>query len=278
MPTKRISWASNPWWSKELEQIHLELLHRQRKWNRTKDRADRREVNACRWHLRRAIAEAKQASWRRICEDASDEDLWATFQKLMRPRHVNRIGDLRMWETLGFQMRQVRPGLWQTDSSPTPPCQASPPMRLCVHEWLRSSPVLEPLRFLTCLGQSCMPPFGLPAHGRPQEPVDVTNVCLRECEDILTPYLLPSSPLHCACKAFCLSGSPHWWWPSRSLEVTFLCLRDTGPSTFFLAFLRYLSGSSLFDSPTSLRHRLLCPRPSLDCAGLAEWTWLCGIS
>ena len=99
VPTKRISWASNSWWSKELEQIRLELLRRQRKWNRTKDRADKREVNACRRHLRRAIAEAKQASWRRMCEDASDEDLWATFRKLTRPRHAYRMGDLRVGDS-----------------------------------------------------------------------------------------------------------------------------------------------------------------------------------
>ena len=59
VPTKRISWASNSWWSKELEQIRLELLHHQRKWSRTKDRVDKREVNACCRHLHQATAEAK---------------------------------------------------------------------------------------------------------------------------------------------------------------------------------------------------------------------------
>ena len=99
VPEKRISWASNSWWSKELEQIRLELVHHQQKWNRTKDRADKREVNACRRPLRQAIAEVKQASWRRMCEDASDEDLWAIFRKLMTPRHADRMGDLRVGDS-----------------------------------------------------------------------------------------------------------------------------------------------------------------------------------
>ena len=82
VPTKRLCWASNPWWSKDLEQIRLELLRRQRKWKRTKARADKKAVNECRRRLRRAIADAKQTCWRRMCEDATDEDLWTTFRKL----------------------------------------------------------------------------------------------------------------------------------------------------------------------------------------------------
>ena len=190
VPTKRISWASNSWWSKELEQIRLELLRRQRKWNRTKDRADKREVNACRRHLRRAIAEAKQASWRRMCEDASDEDLWATFRKLMRPRHAYRMGDLRVGDS------------WISDEAgkaraladrffPTPP-SSDIPVHEAVHTRVtqiltraRATEIPDVSRTELHAAIWASGPWKAPGADR------VTNACLRECEDILTPYLLP---------------------------------------------------------------------------------------
>ena len=190
VPTKRISWASNPWWSKELEQIRLELLRRQRKWNRSKDRADKREVNACRRRLRRAIAEAKQACWRRMCEDASDEDLWATFWKLTRPRHSGRIGDLHVGDS------------WISDDAgkaraladrffPTPPSSDIPAheaVRTRVAEILTSArgtdiPDVSSTELHAAIWASS--PWKAPGADR------VTNMCLRECEDILRPYLLP---------------------------------------------------------------------------------------
>ena len=190
VPTKRLSWASNPWWSKELEHMRLELLRLQRKWNRTKDRTHKRAVNACRHCLRHAIADAKQLCWRQMCENASDDDIWTTFQKLMRPHCSGRIGELHVEDT------------WISDDAgkaqalaakffPCPPTSDSP-----AHETIRAqvSEILakargtqlsevSPLELHTAIWASGS--WKAPGADR------ITNACLRECEDILTPYLLP---------------------------------------------------------------------------------------
>ena len=190
VPTKRLCWASNPWWSKALEQIRLELLRRQRTWKRTKDRADKKAVNECRRRLRRAIADAKQACWRRMCEDASDEDLWTTFRKLTRARRPSRMGDLRVEDT------------WITDDAgkarvladrffPSPPSSDSSThetVRTRVADFLasaRASEIPEVSRPELHAAIWASGPWKAPGADR------VSNACLRECEEILTPYLLP---------------------------------------------------------------------------------------
>ena len=197
VPTKRVSRASNPWWSKELEQIRLELLRHRRKWDRTKDRAHKREANACRRRLRRAIAEAKQMCWRRMCEDTSDEDLWATFRKLMRPRHLGRMADLRVGDSWisddAGKARALADRFFPHPSSPDVPAHEA--IRTRVAEILSDArvekiPGISRTELHAAIWASS--PWKAPGADR------VTNACLRECEDILTPYLLPllSASLH----------------------------------------------------------------------------------
>ena len=190
VPKKRVSWASNPWWSKELEQLRLELLRRQRKWNKSKDREDKRAVNACRRCLRRAIATAKQDCWRKMCEDASDEDLWTVFRKLTKPRRPHRMDDLHV------------DGSWIIDDKAKARALAdhffptSLPPDTLAHEDVCSR-VSE---FLAYTKGDNIPAVSrkelhdaIWASGAWKAPGadQVPNVCLRQCEDILAPYLLP---------------------------------------------------------------------------------------
>ena len=48
VPTRRLSWASNPWWSQDLDVLRHRLSRLRRRWQRTKTRADKSAVNACR--------------------------------------------------------------------------------------------------------------------------------------------------------------------------------------------------------------------------------------
>ena len=66
-------------------------------WLRTRRRADKVTANArTRGALRQAIATAKRDSWRRFCEEASEEHLWDAFKKVTRARGPHRIGTLEV--------------------------------------------------------------------------------------------------------------------------------------------------------------------------------------
>ena len=146
-------------------------------------------MNECRRRLRRAIAEAKQQCWRKMCEDTSNEDLWTTFRKLTRPRHASHMGNLWVNET------------WISDDAgkarvladrffPTPP-----PSDSSTHEVIHSrvSEFLSSARHADSVDVSrqelhaaiwASGPWKAPGSDR------IQNVCLRECEAILAPYLL----------------------------------------------------------------------------------------
>ena len=132
-----------------------------------------------------------------MCEDASYEDLWTTFQKFMRPRHADRIGDLRMGDS------------WISDEAgkaraladkffPHPPSSNIPAheaVRTQVTEILTRARATEiPDVSRTELHAAIWASSLWKALGADR----VTNACLLECEDILTPYLLPllSASLH----------------------------------------------------------------------------------
>ena len=94
------------------------------------------------------------------------------------------------WETLGFWMRLARPGLWQTDSSPPP--SSDIPAHEAVHTRVteiltraRATEILDVSRTELHAAIWASGPWKAPGADR------VTNARLRECKDILTPYLLP---------------------------------------------------------------------------------------
>ena len=48
VPTKTLSWASNPWWTADIASIRSELNRLRRRWTRTGDPEIKKEANACR--------------------------------------------------------------------------------------------------------------------------------------------------------------------------------------------------------------------------------------
>ena len=51
VPIRRFHWPANPWWSPALEALHQQLTRLRRRWKRTRDRQDRRILNAFRRHF-----------------------------------------------------------------------------------------------------------------------------------------------------------------------------------------------------------------------------------
>ena len=96
VPLKRTCWASNPWWSPELELLRRDYIRKRRRWLRTRRREDKATANAHQRTLRQAIATAKRDSWRRFCEEASEENLWDAFKKVTRARGPHQIGTLEV--------------------------------------------------------------------------------------------------------------------------------------------------------------------------------------
>ena len=62
VPLKRTCWASNPWWSPEIESLRRAFLQKRRRWLRTHSREDKVVANAHQRALRQAIATAKRDS------------------------------------------------------------------------------------------------------------------------------------------------------------------------------------------------------------------------
>ena len=132
-----------------------------------------------------------------MCEDASDEDLWTTFRKLTRPRHSGQMGDLHMEDA------------WILDDAgkaqaladrffPDPP-SSDPVAHEAIHA--RVAEILASARATEVSKVSQIELHSAIWASRPWKAprIDhIMNVCLRECEDILTPYLLPlfSASLH----------------------------------------------------------------------------------
>ena len=190
VPTKTLSWASNPWWTSDIADLRTRLNRLRRRWSRTGDPEVKRAVNACRRTLRAAIATAKQESWRRFCAEVSDDDIWEAFAKLTRARKSRRVGDLEIGgrrvvtddaKAQAFADRFFPPSL--------PPDLAS-------HRAISTR-----VSALLAQGQGAtIPPvtarelhdalWGAGAWKAPGTD-GVPNGCLRHCEAILAPYLLP---------------------------------------------------------------------------------------
>ena len=81
------------WWSPHLSELKTKLTRARRRWHHTRLAVDKSTVNACSRALRKAVAEAKQDSWRTFCETTSERNMWDQFQRISRPHRPQRVGD-----------------------------------------------------------------------------------------------------------------------------------------------------------------------------------------
>ena len=198
VPVKRTCWASNPWWSPELETLRRAYLQKRRRWLRTRQPEDKATANAHQRALRQAIASAKRDSWRRFCEEATEENLWDAFKKVTRARGSRRIDTLEVdGQRLYDDARKA--AVLMARFFPTP-------------SGLDSAEHLAVEDHVTTL-LSRAPPHPVPgvtAHEihsairasgawKAAGPDHVLNLCLRECESLLMPHLatLFSASLQC---------------------------------------------------------------------------------
>ena len=191
VPVKRLCWASNPWWSKDLAAMRLELNRLSRKWARSRAPADKQVANAYRRRFRRAISDAKQRSWQKLCEEATDEDFWEGFRKVTKPRGAHQVATL---EVDGRHITDDQ-GKAQvlldkffplpTASSTTSPSHAATSSRAqTILQAARGAvaPRVTPAKLHSAIWAA--------GAWKAAGPDRVTNICFRECETLLRPFLL----------------------------------------------------------------------------------------
>ena len=189
VPLKHTCWASNPWWSPELEIRHRAYIQKCRRWQRTHHREDKVTANAHQRALRQTIASAKRDSWRRFFEEATEENLWDAFKKVTHTRGPHRIGAL---EVDGQQLYgdAHKAAVLVQKFFPSP-------------SGLDSAEHLDIEDHVTTLlsWAPSHPVPGVTAHEihsairalgawKAVGPDHVLNLCLRECESILLPHLV----------------------------------------------------------------------------------------
>ena len=189
VPIKQSCWASNPWWTPALERLRRDYIQQRRRWLRTRYRADKVVANARQRAFRQAIAEAKRASWRQFCEEASEETLWSAFKKVTRPRGSRRIGTLEVdgqclytdTHKANALMRQFFPA----------PSASDTPIHIAVEDHVKtllseatthSIPDVTPREVHSAIWASGA--WKAPGSDR------VLNMCLRQCESLLMPHLI----------------------------------------------------------------------------------------
>ena len=198
VPLKRTCWASNPWWSPEIESLRRAFIQKRRRWLRTRSREDKVVANAHQRALRQAIATAKRDSWRRFCEEASEENLWSAFKKVTRARGPRRIGTLEVdGQQLHSDAQKAAVLMQKFFPSPSEPDSSE---HLATEDRVRS-----------LLSQTPSHPLpGVTAHEihsaiwasgawKAAGPDHVVNLCLRQCESLLLPHLIAifSASLEC---------------------------------------------------------------------------------
>ena len=198
VPLKRTCWASNPWWSPELELLRRDYIQKRRRWLRTRRREDKVTANTHQRALRQAIASAKRDSWRRFCEEASEENLWDAFKKVTRTRGPHRIGTLEVDGQQLYGDAQKATVLMQKFFPPPSAMDSAEHISIEDHVTaLLSRAPAHPVPGVTAheIHSAIRASGAWKAAG----PDHVMNLCLRECESILLPHLVTifSASLQC---------------------------------------------------------------------------------
>ena len=189
VPTKRMSVYLQPWWSPRIDELHSAHNRARRRWKRTHSRADKRVANECKRALRRAIIDAKRSCWRQFCEDTSSADLWDAFRRVMRNRRATRIQDLMVdgehisdedGQAHAFADRFFPP----VTSAPT---SFHSQVEHEVEDILQAA-LLEDSTPVT--REELHHAIHASGPWKAPGPDSVPNILLRQCEDILAPYLL----------------------------------------------------------------------------------------
>lgn len=171
--------------------MRLELNRLSRKWARSKSRADKQAANACRRRFRRAISDAKQRSWRQLCEEADDEDFWEVFRKVTQPRGAHQVATLEV-DGRSITDDQGKAQVLLDKFFPLPaPSSTTSPHHVAISS--RTQTILQAARGTVAprvTPEELHSAIWAAGAWKAAGPDRITNICFRECETLLRPFLL----------------------------------------------------------------------------------------
>ena len=196
---------SHSWWSPHLAELKAKLTRARRRWQSTRLATDKSTVNACSRELRKAVATARQKSWTDFCETTSEQNMWDQFQRISRPHRPPHTADLfvdNTWITDDLGKAEALGRSFFPDNQPIQDpfhCQIEAEVEAILSTTHSQEPPPVTSRELH---DAIYTPGPWKAPG----PDGIPYTCLRHCEDILAPYLLP---LFTA--SLCLAQIPTAW-------------------------------------------------------------------
>ena len=189
VPIKRLCRFSNPWWSPHLGELRSKVIQYKKAWIKNPTTDNKRALNNAKRELKINIFQAKRESWKAFCENTPFSDYWTSFKKIMRARRNDEIHELIV-DGHHITDDQGRAEALANRFFPTttPPdddfhLQVSSNVRSFLQDTRQAKIVpITPTELYEALFASA--PWKAP------RPDQIPLMALRQCEDILTPYLL----------------------------------------------------------------------------------------
>ena len=155
-------------------------------------------ANAHQQTLKQAIVTAKHDSWRRFCDEATEENLWSAFKKVTRPHSPHIISTLEVDGQRLYDDSQKATALMQK-FFPTPSEQDSSE-HIAIEEHLTSLLPGVPSPLISSVtAREIHSAIWASGAWKAAGPDQVLNLCLRQRESILLPHLIAifSASLQC---------------------------------------------------------------------------------
>ena len=95
VPTKRVCWASKPWWSPTVEAARCHMRHMKNRAHRLDTDHDWKWYRKARRAFTDIVRRAKAQAWRKFCAQINRSDMWPSIQRLVKPRQRLWVEDLQ---------------------------------------------------------------------------------------------------------------------------------------------------------------------------------------
>lgn len=191
VPEKKISWASKPWWSPEVESSRREmrrLLHRAERLGTAHDwglyrRARRRFTSI--------VRQAKAQSWRDFCTSVNRTDMWSNVQRILKPHKRLHIGDLKTPQGDWVSEDETKAEVLAERFFPKGPSSTDFKRKIAcynneVNQWISGTPATFPSVTVQEVSHKLLEMRAFAAPG----PDGIITKCLQEAQESVVPILL----------------------------------------------------------------------------------------